>query len=177
MRTEQTESMSVVDKDAERIFLLESDDLIQLSERSGHAVNTLGDKQDTSTVLISFLTSAGKNLLAILHVVVAVLVFAADMETDTVKQASVALGVIDDDIVTACQGINRGDDTLVAEIVKERVLFLLEISEYLLQFLVITGVAGHHSGSHRISQSPVCRRLGVRLADLRMVGESKIVVK
>ena len=99
------------------------------------------------------------------------------METDTVKQAGVALRIVHDDIVAGGKRINRGHDSLVAEIEKESVLLLFELGEHLLELLVETGVAGHHSGSHRIGQTILCGTLGISLAHLRMIGKPKVVVE
>ena len=177
VRAEKAEAMGVVNQYTERIFLLESDYLIQFTEGSGHTVNTLSDQQDTTAVLISLSASAGKNLLAVNHIVVAVFVLAADMEADSVQQAGMALGVIDYDIMATRQSVDSRDDTLITEVVEESVLLLLEVGEYLLELLMVAGVSRHHPGSHRICKTPIGSSLRVSLADLRMVGQAKIVVK
>ena len=100
MLSEETEAVSVVDHYAEAVFLLESSDLVELSESSGHSIYALCDEENSASVGISLGAGLGENLLAILDVVVAVFVLAAEMETDTVKQTGVALGIIDNDIVT-----------------------------------------------------------------------------
>ena len=177
MRAEQAEAVGVVDEDAEVVFLLEGDDLVQLAEGAGHAVHAFRDEQDAAAVLLRLGAGAGEDLLAVRHVVVAVFVLVADVEADAVQEAGMALGVIDDDIMARDQRVNGGNDALVTEVEKEGVLLLLEIGEHLLQLLMVTGVAGHHPGAHRIGKAPVGRRLGVRLADLRMVGEAEVVVQ
>ena len=177
MLTQEAEAVGVVDEDAEIVFILESHDLVELAEGPGHAVDTLGDEQDATAVLVSLLASPRENLLAIGHVVVAILVLAADVEPDAVQKTGVALGVIDDDVVAGGQGVDGRDYALVAEVVEEGVLLLLEVGEYPLELLMIAGVAGHHPSSHRVSESPVGRRLGVRLPDLGMVGQAEVVVQ
>ena len=107
----------------------------------------------------------------------AILVLASDMQADSVQQAGMALGIIYDDIVPRGEGVDGGNDALIAEIVEECIFLLLEFSEYPLQLLVIAGVAGHHPGAHRVSQSPVRRSLCICLPDLRVIGQSQVVVQ
>ena len=82
-----------------------------------------------------------ENFLTILDIVVAVLVLAADVQTDTVQKAGMGLCIIHDDIVTCGKTIDCGDNSLIAEVEKEGILLLLEISEHLLKFLMESGMA------------------------------------
>ena len=96
----------------------------------------------TAAVGISLSTSAGKNLLAILDIVVTILVLAADMKADTVEQTSVALCIIDDYIMTRGKSIDRGNDSLISEVVEVSIFLLLELSEHFLQLLMVSGMLG-----------------------------------
>ena len=99
------------------------------------------------------------------------------MEADAVQQAGMALGVVYDDVMPGGKCVDGGDDTLIAEIVKERVLLLLELRELTLESLVVTGMAGHHARTHRVSETPLRGGFRVSLAHLGMVGQSEIVVE
>ena len=177
MLTEETEAVGVVDEDAEIELLLKGNDLVELAKSTGHAVNALGDEEHAAAVLVGLLAGAGEDLLAVRHVVVAIFVLAAYMEADAVQKAGVTLGVIDDDVVTRGEGVDGRNDTLIAEIVQEGVFLLLELRELALESLVIAGVARHHTRAHRIREAPLCGGLGIGLADLRMVGQSEIIVE
>ncbi len=177
MRAQQAEAVGVVDQDAELVFLLQCGDLVQDAERAGHAEHALGDQQHAAAVLLRHLAGMGEHFLAVGDVVVAVLELLADVQADAVQQAGVAFGVIDDDVVARGQRVDRGHDALVAEVVEEGVLLLLEFGEGLLELLVIAGVAAHHAGAHRVRQAPLRRRLGVRFADGRVVSQAQVVVQ
>ena len=177
VRAQQAEAVGVVDHDTEFVFLLQRGDLIQDAERAGHAEHALGDQQHAAAVLLRHLAGAGEDFLAVGDVVVTIFVLFADVQADAVQQAGVALGVIDDDVVARGQRVDRGHDALVAEVVEERVLLLLEFGEGLLELLVIAGMAAHHAGAHRVRQAPLRRRVGVRLADSRVVGQAQVVVQ
>ena len=100
MLAEKTESVSVIDHYAEIVFLLESCNLVELAESTGHSVNALGDEKHSASVGISLGTCFRKHLLAVCNIVVTIFVFASEMETDTVQETCMALGIINDDIVT-----------------------------------------------------------------------------
>ena len=176
MCAQEAEAVGIVDQDAEAVFLLEGADFVEFAEGAGHSVYAFGDEEDAAAALVSLLAGTGENFLAVGDVVVAVFVLAADMEADAVQQAGMALSVIDDDVVTGRERVDGGHDTLVAEVEEEGVFLLLEVGEDFLQLLVIAGVTRHHAGAHRISETPVGRRLGVCLADLGMVREAEIVI-
>ena len=100
MLSEETEAVSVVYHYAEAVFLLEGSDLVELSKSSRHSIYAFSYEEYSASVGISLGAGPGENLLAILNVVVAIFLLAAEMETDTVKQTGVALGIIYNDIVT-----------------------------------------------------------------------------
>ena len=141
MLAKQAEAVGVINEYAEAVFLLKLDDPVKDSHRPGHAENAFGDEQDTSAALLSLLAGSGQNLLTVNDVVVTVLVLAADVETDSVKKAGMSLRVIDDHVMTGRKAVNRGDNSLIAEVEKESVLLLLEVGEHPLKFLVQGGVS------------------------------------
>ena len=99
------------------------------------------------------------------------------MKTDTVEQTSVALCVIDDYIMTRGKSIDRGNDSLISEVIEEGILFLLELSEHFLQLLMVSGIARQHSGAHRVSKTPLCGSFSIRFTHFRMVCKSEVVVQ
>ena len=141
MFAKESETMGIVNEYAEAVFLLEFDDLVENSHRTGHAEHTLGDKKHTSAAFLCFLAGSCENFLTILDIVVTILVLAADVQTDTVQKAGMGLCIIHDDIVACGKTIDCGDDSLIAEVEKEGILLLLEISEHLLKFLMESGMA------------------------------------
>ena len=141
MLSEKSESVSVIDHETEVVFLLEGCDLVENTERTCHTVNTLGNEENTAAVGISLSACTCKNLLAIFNIVVTILVLAADMQTDTVEQTCVALGVINDHIVTCGKSVNGRNDSLISEVVEISIFLLLELSEHLFKLLVVSGVA------------------------------------
>ncbi len=146
-------------------------------KRKGHAEHALGDHEDAAAAFLGHLGGAGEDAVAVLRVVVTELELGADMEADTVQQAGVTFGIIDDDVVTAHQGIDRGQDALIAEVEQECGFFLLEIGEHPLELLVEDRLAGHHAASHRVGHTPAGGGLGIDLADLGMVREAQVVVQ
>ena len=175
--TQQAEAVGVVDEDAEFVFLLQGHQTVQLAQGAGHAEHALGDEEHAAAVLFGLGTGTCEDLFGIGQVVVAIFVFAADVQADTVQQAGMALGIVNDDVVARGEGIDRRDNALIAEVIQEGVLLLLEVGENLFQFLVITRVTGHHAGAHRIGKAPVRRRLGVGFAHLGVVGQAEVVVQ
>ena len=106
MLSQKSETMGIVNQDAEFIFLLQGNYLVKLAEGSCHSIDTFGDQQDTAAVLISLLAGPGEDLVAIDHVVVAVLVLASNVETYSIQKTGMALGVIDDHIMTGREGVD-----------------------------------------------------------------------
>ena len=171
------ETVGVVDHEAEVVLLLQGHDLVQDAQGAGHAEHALGDHEDAAAAFLGHLGGAGEDAVAVLRVVVAELELVADMEADAVQQAGVALGVIDDDVVPAHQGVDRGEDALVAEVEQEGGLLLLEVGEHPLELLVEGRLAGHHPAAHRVGHAPAGGGLAVDLADLGMVRQAQVVVQ
>ena len=141
MFSEKTETVCIVDENTEIVFLLECSNLVKLAERACHSINTFRNEKYSAAVGISLSTSLCKHFLAVFHIVVTIFVFASDMKTDTVKKTRVTFSIIDNDIVTCRKGVNCRNYSLISEIVKESILFLLELGEHSLEFLVISCIA------------------------------------
>ena len=116
-------------------------------------------------------------MLAVFDVIVAVLVLLSDMQAYAVEQAGMALRVVHDHVVARRKGVDSRHYALVAEIVEEGVLLLLEPGEHLLELLVVACMAGHHAGAHGIGEAPLGGCLGVRLAHLGVVCQAEVVVE
>ena len=177
MRAHDTETVRIVDQDAEFVFLLQRDDLVEDAQGAGHAVDAFGDQQHAAVVLLGFGAGAREDRFAVLDVVVAILVFAADVETDTVEQAGVALVVIDDHVVPAHQRVDGRDNALVAEVEEESVFLLLEVGQFAFEAFVERGMSGQHARTHRIREAPAGCGFTVDLADRRVVGQAQVVVE
>ena len=169
--------MSVVNQDAEAVFLLQLHDAREVTQSTRHAVHTLGDDEDAATRLFHHLSCHLKFFLKVVHVVVAVFIFVAKMQTDAVEQTSVCLVVINDNVVGTGQRVDSGNDALIAKIEKICGLFLLKISQFLLKMLVHTGLSRHHTGTHRSGETPSGGTLGINLTDSWMVGQTQIIVQ
>ena len=175
--SEEAETVSIIYHYAEIVFLLESADLVEFAECAGHSIYAFGDEQHSAALFVSLGAGPCEHLLAVFDVVVAIFVFAAHVQTYAVHKAGVALCVIYDDVVTGGQSVYGREYALITEVEQECVLLLLEVGEDFFEFLVIAGVTGHHSGTHRIGKTPIGCTLRISFADLRMVCESKIVVE
>ena len=106
MLAEQAETVGVIDEYAELIFLLEGGNLVENTHCSGHSEHAFGDEQHSAAILLRHLAGTCKYLLAVLDIVVAILVFLSHMETYTVEQTSVALGIIHDHVVAGSKRID-----------------------------------------------------------------------
>ena len=89
--THGTETVCIVDKYAERIFLLELYDVCKVTQVTGHAEYTLGDYQNAAALLVGQLAGVVKLLLKALHVVVLESKTLGKAQTHTVQDAGVAL--------------------------------------------------------------------------------------
>ena len=173
---EEAEAVGVVNQDTELVLLFEGYDLVEFAQCAGHTVHAFGNQQHAAAVLFRFCTGAGEHLVAVGHVVVTVFVFAADVQTDSVKQAGMALSIVHDNVVAGEKGVDSRDYSLISEVEEVSILLLLEVGENLLEFLVIAGMAGHHAGAHRIGKAPVGCTLCISLAHLGMVCQTEVVV-
>ena len=79
--------------------------------------------------------------------------------------------------MTVHECINSRNYALVTEVEQECIFLLLEVGKLSLELLVKRGVAGHHTASHRIGKAPFCCSFCIYLSDLRMIGETQIVVE
>ena len=177
VRAHHTESVCIIDHDAELILLLECCDLVEDTEGTCHTEYALCDQEHSTTLGLRLCTCLCNHSLAVDDVVVAELVLASYMQTDTVKQTCMVFSIIYDNVVTAYQSVDRRHDSLITEVELEGSLFLLECSKAALQFLVEVGLSCHHPASHRVCKAPLCSGFSISLADFRMVCESEVVVE
>ena len=87
--THCTETVCIVNKYAERIFLLELYDVSEMTQVTGHTEYTLGDNQNAAALLIGQLAGMVELLLKALHVVVLESETLGKAQTHTVQDASV----------------------------------------------------------------------------------------
>ena len=83
--------MSIIDEDAEVIFLLEFNNLVKETECSGHSIHTLGDEEDSAAGLLAELGRPLKSFLAAFIIVVTVGHTFSHVQTGTVDKARVSL--------------------------------------------------------------------------------------
>ena len=175
--THHTESVCVVDHDAELVFLLESCDLVEDSKSTCHAVHAFCDEEDSTTLLFSFLTCPCNDSLTILDVVMTIFILASYVESDTVKQTCMRLSIIHYHIVTAYERIDSRYDTLISEIELEGSFLLLESCKTAFKFLMEMGLSCHHSASHRVCKPPPGSCFSICLTDFRMICKTEVVVE
>ena len=112
-----------------------------------------------------------------IHVVVAEHETLALVQTQTVDNAGVRLGIIDDHIARSQQTVDDRDHALITEVEQEGILLTDELGELTLQPLVVNGLSAHHAGAHRGGHAELSGALGIRLAHLGMVCQSEVVVQ
>ena len=112
-----------------------------------------------------------------LHVVVAEHEPLALVEAESVDDAGVRLGVVDDHVARGQQAVDDRDHALVAEVEQEGILLADELGELTLQLFVVNGLSAHHAGAHRGGHSEFGGAFGIRLAHFGMVGQSEVVVQ
>src|SRR5574344_2821041 len=100
MFSHDTETVGIVYQKPELIFLFESHNLIHDSESAGHTEYAFSNHKYSTALLICHLGSSCKDSFAIGSIVVTEFIFFSYMETDSIQQASVSLGIVHDDIVT-----------------------------------------------------------------------------
>ncbi len=169
--------MGIVDEDTELVFLLQLNNLVKESERSGHSIYTLCDEKDSSACLLTEPCSPLESLLTAFIVIMTVCHPLSHMQARTVDKAGMCLRVINDDIVTVHERVNSGKYSLISEIEKESVLFSLELCKLPLEPLVKVSMACHHAASHRVRKTPFRCSFGIRFSHLRMIRKPEIVVQ
>ena len=87
--THGTKTVCIINKYAERIFLLELYNVSKMTQVTGHAEYTLGDYQNAAALLISQLAGMVELLLKALHVVVLESETLGKAQTHTVQDAGV----------------------------------------------------------------------------------------
>ena len=112
-----------------------------------------------------------------LLVVVTVNETLALVQTQTVDNAGVSLGIVNDNVAGREQAVDDRKHALISEVEQESVLLAYECGKLALQLLVILGLTAHHAGTHRGRHSELCSAFGIGLAYFGVVCQSKIVVK
>ena len=175
--THNAHTVGIVDKDAEVELLLQSNNLVQRTEVAFHTVDTFGSHQYAAALLLGQSSGLSQLLAQALDVVVLIFETLGTRHAETVDQAGVSLAVIDDDIAQADNGIKDTDLTLIAEVEQVAVFFVRVLAQHSLNLLVQSRVTRHHTGTHRISQTPAACTFLVGGAHLRIVGQTQVVVK
>src|SRR5690606_15396001 len=103
---QHAEAVGVVDEEAEIVFLLEGRDLLQDALVAAHAEHALRHQEDAAAFLVGPLLGALEVLLDALNVIVLVREALADVQARAVDDAAVALGVIDDRVAAAQEGVD-----------------------------------------------------------------------
>ena len=104
--THHAEAVGVVDENAEAVFLLQGNDAGEVAKRTCHTINALSDDKDAAARLSHHFRGDLQLLLKVFHIVVAVFVLVADMETDTIEQAGVSLVVVNNHVVRIDQSVD-----------------------------------------------------------------------
>ena len=162
--------MGVVNEDTEAVLLLQGHDAGEVAQSACHAINALGDDKNAATRLGHHFSSDLKFLLKVCHVIVAVLVLVANMQTDTVKQTSMCFVVINNDIVHCGQRVDGRNNTLIAKVEEVSGFFLFKVSQLMLEMLVHACMASHHTGAHGSCKTVFGSGFSIHATNLGVVG-------
>src|SRR5258707_2152111 len=99
------------------------------------------------------------------------------LQAESVDDAGMTFGVIDDDVMTTADGIDGAHYPLITIIEQGGVLFFFESCQLPFQLFVIVAIATHHTGSHGGGHTVLDGCFAIHLADLRMVGQAQIVIQ
>ena len=135
--THSTETVSIVNEEAEAKVLLALNDNIEEAEVTLHTEDTLGDYEDTTILLLSKLSCVLKLKAQRLLIVVSIYETLTGVHTQTVDDTSVALLVVDHNIAGSKQAVDNRNHTLIAVVEKEGILLAYELSELTLKLLVV----------------------------------------
>ena len=175
--THNAHTVGIVDQDAEVELLLQSHNLVQRTQVAFHTIHTLGGHQNAAALLLGQRRGLGQLLAKALDVVVLIFETLGTRHAETVDQAGVSLAVVDDDVAQADDGVEDANLSLIAEVEQVAVLLVRILAQHRLNLLVQSGMAAHHTGTHRIGQAPAAGTLLVGGAHLRVVGQTQIVVQ
>ena len=99
------------------------------------------------------------------------------VQAQSVDDAGVRLGIVDDHVAGGQQAVDDRDHALVTEIEQEGILLADKRSQFTLQTLVVNGLSAHHAGAHRGRHTELRSAFGVGLAHLGVVGQSEVIVQ
>ena len=167
-----SEAVRIVHQNTEIEILLGLGDHIEEAQITLHAEYALGDDQNTSVLLLGKLRSVLELQAERLLVIVGINETLALMQTQTVDDAGVSLGVVDGNVARREQAVDDRDHTLITVVEQEGILLADKLCQFALELLVVLGLAAH-GGSH----TELCGTCGIGLAHLGVVGQTEVVVK
>ena len=175
--THGSETVGIVNQQAEAVFLLEGGNFVELAKVSGHAEHPFGDDEHPAVLLFGQLGGMVELLAEAVDIVVLENEAFTHVEAHPVEDAGVRFGIVNDHVVASAYGINDGNHPLVAVVEQEGIFLTHEIGQVPFQFFMFDGLSRHHAGTHRRSHAILGSRIGVGLPDLGMVGQSEVIVE
>ena len=172
------EAVSVVHEETEFVLFFQGGDLFQLALIASHAEYSFCDDEDTASAL--FFDEGGgalKLFFTVFDIVVFEYVAVAGVKTESVDDAGVAFGVIDDDVVAAADGVDGAHYALVSVIEQSGVFLFFKGGQLVLQLFVIVAVSAHHTRAHGGSHAEFCGGFCVDLTYFGVVCKTKIIVE
>ena len=99
------------------------------------------------------------------------------MKTHTINNAGVRFGVIHNHILTVNHRVDHRNHSLITIIQQISCFAPNKSCKLAFKLLVIIALTRHHTRSHRISHTKLCSSIGIGLANIRMIGKTKIIVQ
>src|SRR5690349_16693680 len=99
------------------------------------------------------------------------------VKAHAIDNTGMTFGIVNDHIMTAAEHINDAYHTLVTKIEEAGIFFPFKFGQFFFELLVKIGIAAHHAGSHRGGQSVLFGSVGIRLPDLRVIGQTEVVIQ
>ena len=173
----RTEAVRVVHQQTELEILLQRHDLVEFAQIALHAEDTFGNHEHAALLLLGEVRGMLQLETQRIHVVVSVHETLALVQTQTVDNAGMRLGVVDDHVARRQQAVDNRDHALITEVEQESVLLADELGQLAFELFVINGLTAHHTGAHRGRHTEFGCAFGVGLAHLRMVCQTEVVVQ
>ena len=173
----RTEAVGVVYQQTELEILLQRHDLVEFAQIALHAEDTFGNHEHAAVLLLGEVRGMLQLETQRIHVVVSVHETLALVQTQTVDNAGMRLGVVDDHVARRQQAVDNRDHALITEVEQESVLLADELGQLAFELFVINGLTAHHAGAHRGRHTEFGCAFGVGLAHLRMVCQTEVVVQ
>ena len=175
--THRAESVRIVHQQTEAEFLFEGHYLVELAEVSLHSEHAFGDYQNAAAILLGHLGGMFELFAQRSHVVVSEYETFAAVQTHTVDDAGVRLGIVYHHVARSEQTVDNRNHALITEVEQERILLADECSQLTFELFVIFCLTAHHAGAHRGCHSEICGAFGIGLAHFGMIGQTQIVVE